>query len=249
MIAKKIRRNKKKSNKHDIRSEVTSIIAHQLKTPLAGIKSSIQVVLSRQIGSLNDDQQEYLRIALDEVDRMILLVKDLLDAARIDQKKLELNMLPTDLAKLIQATIDNVSTFAHATNTSISFTVKGDVPLVRVDATKIQQAINNIIDNAIHYEQGRGQIKVRLIREGQKIIFSCQDSGIGISKEEVKKIFSKFYRSPKAVELVPMGSGLGLFIARAIIEQSGGKVWFVSKLGRGTTFYFSLPVQFKHKRS
>lgn len=239
------RKIKKQVIRHDIRSEVTSIIAHQLKSPLAGIKSPLEVVLSGQLGALNKNQQEYLRIALDEVDRMVSLVKDLLDAARIDQKKLEFNIQPTDLVQLIKDTIDNVATFARATNASISFIPEEEIPLVRVDATKIQQAVSNIIDNAIRYEQGRGEIIIRLKKVGQKIIFSCQDSGIGISEEEQKKIFSKFYRGRTAIELTPMGSGLGLFIARAIIEQSGGKIWFESKPNEGTIFYFSLPVKLR----
>jgi len=189
-----------------------------------------------------------LHIALDEVDRMVSLVKDLLDAARIDQKELKLNIQPTDLVKLIKDTIDNVATFARATNASISFMPEGEIPLVSVDATKIQQAVNNIIDNAMRYEQGRGEIIIRLKKVGQKIIFSCQDNGIGISKEEQKKIFSKFYRGRKAIELLPTGSGLGLFITKAIIEQSGGKIWFESNLGDGSTFYFFLPVQLKKQK-
>lgn len=240
-----MRRRKLKKNiqSHDIRSEVTSVIAHQLKSPLVGIKSALEVVLSGQLGEVAPSQKEYLHIALDEVDRMVGLVRDLLEAARIDQKELELKRQPTDLVKLTKEVIENNLAFAKATNTEVSFVFDKDIPLLYVDATKIQQSINNIVDNAIRYEQGRGKVVVRLKRAGQKIIFSCQDSGIGISDIEATKIFSKFYRGRKAIEIVPTGSGLGLYIARAIIEQSGGKVWFESKPERGSIFYFSLPVQ------
>lgn len=238
---------KKQATKHDIRSEVTSVIAHQLKTPLVGIKSSLEIVVSGQLGEVSPTQKEYLLIALDEVERMVALVRDLLDASRIDQKELELKRQLTDLVKLIKETIDNNMPFAKATNTEVSFAFDGGIPLISVDATKIQQSINNIIDNAIRYEQGRGKVRIQLRRVGGKIIFSCQDNGIGIPNIEAKKIFSKFYRSQKAIELVPTGSGLGLYIARAIIEQSGGKVWFTSKPGQGSTFYFSLPVQLNNR--
>src|SRR3990167_1864442 len=118
---------KRSTPEHDIRSEVTSIIAHQLKSPLAGIKSSLEVVLSGQLGALSKNQQDYLHIALDEVDRMVSLVKDLLDAARIDQNELEINIQPTDFVKLIKDTIDNVSTFARAANSVITFTPEGEI--------------------------------------------------------------------------------------------------------------------------
>ena len=243
------RKIKKQIIRHDIRSEVTSVIAHQLKTPLVGIKSSLEVIVSGQLGEVLPTQKEYLRIALDEVERMVALVRDLLDAARIDQKELELKRQPTDLVKLVKEAIDNNMTFAKATNTEVSFAFDGKIPLVSADTAKIQQAINNIVDNAIRYEQRRGKVVIRLKMAGQKIIFSCQDSGIGIPNTEAKKIFSKFYRGRKAIELVPTGSGLGLYIARAIIEQSGGKVWFTSKPGQGSTFYFFLPVQLKNRNN
>ena len=234
---------KKFYGSHDIRSEVTSVIAHQLKTPMAGIKSSLEVVLSGQLGEITNEQREYLQIALDETGRMIAMVKDLLDAARIDQKELKLKVQLTDLVKLVKDSIDNLSTFARATNTAVSLKVDGQIPLVKIDATKIQQVINNIIDNAIHYQRKKGDVRVRLSREGKKIIFSCQDNGIGVTKEESHNIFTKFYRGQRAVELVPMGSGLGLFIASAIIRQSGGKVWFTAAPEQGSIFYFFLPVK------
>ena len=126
-------RTKKQIIRHDIRSEVTSVIAHQLKTPLVGIKSSLEVIVSGQLGEVLPTQKEYLRIALDEVERMVALVRDLLDAARIDQKELELKRQPTDLVKLVKEAIDNNMTFAKATNTEVSFAFDGKIPLISAD--------------------------------------------------------------------------------------------------------------------
>ena len=232
----------------NIRPDVTSVIAHQLKTPLVGIKSSIEVILSGQLGSVPSAQKEYLQIALDEVERLVALGRDLLDAARIDQKEFELVRRPTNLVSLTQETIDNLKMFARATNTTILFSVSGKIPIINIDAAKVQQVVSNIIDNAIRYKKRKGQVTVSLQRVGRAVIFSCHDQGLGISTAEAKKIFTKFYRGRGAIELIPTGSGLGLYIARAIIEQSGGKIWFTSKPNWGTTFYFSLPVQLKNKK-
>ncbi|MBI2052829.1 MAG: hypothetical protein HYT34_01125 [Candidatus Ryanbacteria bacterium] len=231
----------KKSSPSKI-TETTSVIAHQLKTPLSGIKSSLEVLLSEDLGSLTRQQREYLELTLASTEKMIFLVKNLLDAARIDEKRLQLNVSNADLVDIVKGVVEDFLTLARAKNSTIVFKVVGEIPFLTIDAIKIQQVINNILYNAIRYNKGKGLITVILKHEGKFIKFSCQDSGIGISDTEKKKVFSKFYRSPRVVELATEGSGLGLFIAKAIIEQSGGKIWFESNEGEGSTFYFTLPV-------
>ncbi|MFH0739901.1 MAG: ATP-binding protein, partial [bacterium] len=108
---------------------------------------------------------------------------------------------------------------------------------------KIKQVVINIISNAIQYNERKGKIEVIIERKGNDVLFSCHNTGIGIGPEEKKKIFTKFYRSEKAMAMVAGGSGLGLFISKAIIEKSQGKIWFKSKAGQGSTFYFSLPIK------
>ncbi|MDA1334735.1 MAG: HAMP domain-containing sensor histidine kinase [bacterium] len=229
-------------NEHSI-TEVTSIISHQLKTPLSGIKSSLEVILSGDLGKLTKDQNEYLTLALDSTNKTIRLVRDLLDATRIEEGRLSLNSKSADVAAIIKDSVKGLVPLALAKNTSIDMDIPDGLPLAIIDPIKIQEVVNNILFNAIKYSKGKGEIKTKLSKDKACLIFECKDSGIGISKEDESKIFSKFYRSPRVSELAPDGSGLGLFIAKAIIEKHGGKIWFESEEGHGTTFYFTLPIK------
>jgi len=231
-----------KSEKPKI-SEVTSIISHQLKTPLAGIKSSLEVLLSGDLGELDPPQREYVALALDSSEKMIALVKNLLETSKIDEDRLELKRQKTNITALIDAVVSELAQFAQAKNTKIDVEIGADLPELTVDPVKIHEVIENIVMNAIRYSKGKGSVKLTLKRDGDRVIFSCRDTGVGISDEDRKKIFSKFYRSPRVMTLAPEGSGLGLYISKAIIEKSGGAVWFESADGSGTTFYFSLPIQ------
>lgn len=227
----------------EIKREITSVIAHQIKSPLAGLKSALEVLVAEQLGPVPPAQAEYLHIALEETERIIALVRDLLDAAHISESKLALSPMAVDFAALVQKAVDAVTQFAHAKNTSITVTADSNLPLLSIDGPKVQQAVTNIIDNAIRYNRGRGHVALSIRRIGRRVVLACRDSGIGIGRAENKHLFTKFYRAPVAITLVPMGSGLGLYIAKSIIEQSKGKIWFRSVPGRGTTFYIALPVK------
>ncbi|MEK7643545.1 MAG: HAMP domain-containing sensor histidine kinase [Patescibacteria group bacterium] len=224
-------------------TEVTSVISHQLKTPLAGIKSALEVLLSGDLGSLNKDQQEYVTLALSSAAKMIGLVKNLLDASRIDEKRMQLTLTKADFGKIVERVIGDLESFARAKNSQIITRIESNLPVLSIDETKIQEVVNNLVFNAIRYTRGKGSIVVAVSKKGGNLLFSCADNGIGMTPSEQKNIFKKFYRSPRVVELATEGSGLGLFISRAIIRQSGGKVWFESKQNQGTTFYFTLPIK------
>lgn len=224
-------------------TEVISIVSHQLKTPLAGIKGYLEVLISEDLGKLNEKQKEYLKDTLENTQRMIGLVKDLLDVSKIEEGRLEIKPRPASLEEIVKDVIKEFSVLARARNCEIVFKANGRIPLLNIDSLKIKQVVNNIIANSLEYNVGKGSAQVSLQKEGTNLVFRCQDNGIGIPKEEQPKIFRKFYRNEKAVSLSPGGSGLGLFISKAIIEKSGGKIWFESKDKQGTTFCFSLPVK------
>jgi len=156
---------------------------------------------------------------------------------------MELNLKPTDLIKITKKTIEEFSFLAKAKNCELSFEIPDKLPLLNIDTVKIKQVIVNLISNAINYHEKKGEIKVSLVKKGNNVVFCCKDKGIGISKQEQSKIFTRFHRSEKAMAVIPAGSGLGLFISKAIIEKSKGKIWFDSKKGKGSTFCFSLPVK------
>ena len=224
-------------------SEVISIVSHQLKTPLAVIRGYLEVLIAKDLGSLNEKQIEYLTDALKNTQRMMELVKELLDVSRIEENKLEFTLKPSSLETIIKETIKEFYPLTKAKNCTVSFKTLGRIPLLNIDPLKIKQVIANIISNAIEYSKGRGKIEICLKKEKDNVLFSCKDNGIGIPEDEKQKIFTKFYRSEKAIILATTGSGLGLFISKAIIEKSCGKIWFDSKEERGSTFYFALPLR------
>lgn len=223
-------------------SRVISIVSHQLKTPLSAIKGYLEVLISEDLGKINQKQKEYLNNALENTQQMIRLVKDLLDVSQIEEGKMELKPKPSSLEKITREVIKEFSFLAKAKNCTLSFKVLDEIPLLNIDSIKIQEVISNIISNAIEYNKSKGKVEVSLKRKDNNILFCCKDTGIGIPKAEKKKIFTKFHRGEKAIKLSTGGSGLGLFISKAIIEKSGGKILFESQEGKGSTFFFSLPI-------
>lgn len=224
-------------------AEIISVVSHQLKTPLSSIKGYLEVLLSEDLGQLNKQQKEYLKDVLENTRQMIGLVRDLLDVTIIEANRIEFKKSPTDLAKIIKKSMKEFSLLARAKNCDLSFEILNEPPLLNIDSIKIKQVIDNLISNAISYNKRKGKVRVSLFKKGKKVVFCCKDTGIGISEGEKDKIFTKFYRSEEAITLATRGSGLGLFISKAIIEKGGGKIWFKSRKGKGSVFYFSLPIK------
>ena len=233
---------KKKSTEYKL-AEVISIVSHQLKTPLAVIKGYLEVLISEDLGKINPKQKEYLKNALENTQRMIGLVKDLLDVSQIEENKLEFKTRPSSLEEIIKETAKEFSYLSRAKNCTLSFKVLGEIPLLDIDPLKIKQVVTNIISNAIEYNKRRGSVEITLKRKGNNVLFSCKDTGVGVPRSDRKKVFTKFYRSETAIGLTPSGLGLGLFISKAIIEKSGGRIWFESEEGKGSTFCFTLPLR------
>jgi signal transduction histidine kinase len=229
--------------REQLSTEVASVISHQFKTPLAGIRSSLEVVIAGDLGPLTDEQHEYLSFAFENTGQLVLLVKDLLDVSRIDEGKFKVRKEPANLPSIIRSVVSDVSLFAKARNAHLTFNVVGEIPPTVLDAVKIREVVHNIVMNAIHYNIKKGDIVVTLERKGDTVLFTCADNGIGIPEKDRAKVFSRFHRGGQAIELSPDGSGLGLHIAKAIVEASGGKIWFDSEVDKGTTFYVSLPLQ------
>lgn len=228
-------------SKHKL-SEVISIVSHQFKTPLSAIKGYLEVLLNQDLGKINLKQKEYLEDAMENTIRMIELVKDLLDVSQIEQGKLDFKIQPSSLEKITKRVIKDFSSFFKAKNCEVSFKALNKIPLINIDPLKIEQVIYNLVSNAIRYSGTKGRVEIALEKKQGNIHFYCEDNGIGIPEEDKKKIFTKFYRSERAITFSTGGSGLGLFISRAIIQKSKGRIWFKSKENEGSTFCFSLPI-------
>ena len=233
----------RKPKKYKI-SEAISIIAHQLKNPIAIIKGYLEALISGDFGEVNPAQKDYLSDALTNVLRMSKTVNNVVDVTMIEERKYKLNLKPVALEEITFEVLSDFFHWAKASNCKIIFKKPKRLPEVLTDPNKIRQVIENFLSNAIKYNLGRGiiEVSVSLEKEEEKVIFCCKDNGIGIPEEDFKKVFTKFYRSEKAMEIDPSGSGLGLYINKAIVESSGGEIWFSKNKKRGMTFCFSLPI-------
>jgi len=241
-----MKKKKAKAKKLKV-SEPISIVSHNLKTPLSVIKGYLEFLLSGGLGDLNEQQAKYVKHALENTVQMIVLVKDILDVERIESNQMVLSEEEVDLFKITEEIVKDFLALAKAKNCTLFLEHKGVVPLVKVDPIKISQVISNLISNSIIYNKRKGNVKIRLFKKGKNIVFCCEDTGTGISVDEKRMVFSKFFRSPSIISLAPGGSGLGLFISKAILDKSGGKIWFESKKEKGSNFCFSLPLK-KKKR-
>jgi signal transduction histidine kinase len=223
-------------------AEIVSIVSHQFKTPLSVIKGYLEVLISGDCGEINDFQREYLSDALENVQRMSCLVEDLLDVSRIEEKQFKIKLKAVALEKITEQVLEDLSKWIKANNCEVSFKKPKSLPRVLTDPDKIQQVVQNLVANAVVYKTGRGKVEITLERSGKEVLFACKDNGVGIPKRDFNRVFSKFYRSEDSIELNPSGSGLGLYINKAIIELSKGKIWFSKNKKAGVTFIFSLPV-------
>ncbi len=226
-----------------MKSEFVSVASHQLRTPLTSIRLFIEMLERGDVGSLNNDQKEYISNVSQSTKSMIQLVNDLLNLSRIESGKLKINLQSVQLDNLVQEIITEASVLAKEKKCNIIFNKKEcNMPLVSTDANLLRQVIHNLITNAIRYSLPDKCGIVIKIKKGQDLYtVSVTDSGIGMPKEVQNRIFDKFFRADNAVKTSTDGSGLGLYVAKMIIERLDGKIWFDSKEGEGTTFYVEVP--------
>lgn len=225
-----------------MKSEFVSVASHQLKTPLAEINWEIELLLSRNKEGLNEKQLDLIQRVAKSNDRMGRLVNDLLDVARIEQGSLALNREKVNLAELISKVIDNNSVLARANNIEIKFKPPKENTEVIIDRRRVGVVLDNLVSNAIKYIRKKGMVRVSISKNESMFLVCVKDNGIGIPASQQEYVFEKFFRCNNVARYQVSGTGLGLYISKNIVEQSGGKIWFDSEENAGSTFCFSLPL-------
>ena len=225
------------------KSEFVSVASHQLRTPLTGIKWLTEVLLKNKDNNLTEKQKEILKDINFSNDRVINLVNDLLSISRIEKGKgQDLTLKEVNINSLINEVIKDLKPVAS--NNGVDLNILAALPKdfkLTIDEEKIRQSMNNLISNAIKYSKPTGgRVDVLAEIKDDELIFSVKDNGIGIPLSAQRRIFEKFFRADNAVLSQTEGTGLGLFIVKTYIENHGGKLWFESKEGEGSTFSFSL---------
>lgn len=226
------------------KSEFLSIAAHQLRTPMAGIRWASQMLFDGDMGEMNVEQKHHLGNALENINRMISLINDLLDVTKIEEQRFNYKYADHDIVNLMAEQIKILSQLAKSGKVTVKLTSEPAGPIrIECDKEKLDLALTNLLDNAIKYSHVGGKVEVHLQQTAGGVDGYVRDHGLGIPAKSQSEVFTKFFRGPNILKVITEGSGLGLFLVKDIITKHDGKVWFDSVDGEGTTFYFQLPAK------
>jgi GAF domain-containing protein/nitrogen-specific signal transduction histidine kinase len=229
-----------------LKAEFVTNVSHELRTPMTAIKGYIDILVMGAAGEINQEQLHFLEIVNKNIERLDLLVSDLLDISRIESDRVVLSSEPVDLRKTAEDVVAEAQIRAQQDNKPISINLKvnGELPVVYGDPLRVHQIINNLVSNAYHYTPEGGSVIIRIHPAGNdEIQVDVEDNGIGIAPENQHRIFERFYRGEDPLVLATAGTGLGLAITRALVEKHNGRIWFQSegKSGKGSVFSLVLP--------
>ncbi len=227
------------------KSEFISIAAHQLRTPLSAIKWIFKMLIDGDVGELSKDQKDFLQKGYDSNERIIQLVSDMLNVARIEEGRFGYEFYFVDMEGLIRKSIAGFELKAEEKKIEVTFIdLKEKINPIKIDPAKIELVLQNLIDNALKYTPNGGKIFIKLEKINDDFIeVSVRDTGVGVPEDQKNRLFSKFFRGSNVIKMETEGTGLGLFIVRNIIQRHGGKIWVETKDEEGTTFLFTLPIK------
>jgi two-component system phosphate regulon sensor histidine kinase PhoR len=222
-----------------MRRDFISNVSHELRTPLAALKALTETL---QSGALEDQPaaHRFLEQMETEVDSLSLMVNELLELSRIESGRVPLNIEPTPPLDIVNPAVDRLRLQAERAGLTLSIVCADDLPAVLADATRIQQVVVNLLHNAIKFTPEGGQVTVNVTQQSHQVQFEIRDTGIGIDAEDLPRIFERFYKADRSRST--SGTGLGLAIARHLVEAHGGRIWAESKVGKGSSFYFTIPL-------
>ncbi len=222
-----------------LRSEVMAALSHELRTPLAAIKGYSTALLLDEVTWPEAKRREFLRLIDAECDNLEAMIADMLDSALIDVGQLPIERQPVRLPRLTREVVDEMQRRTERHRLVVDF--PPDFPLVDADARRLKQVLRNLLDNAVKYSPDGGLVVVRGEVRPADVVLSVADQGVGISPEHLIPLFEKYFRVKAPTGYHVAGTGLGLPVARAIVEAHGGRIWAESRVGQGTTLSFSLP--------
>lgn len=226
-----------------MKTEFVSIAAHQLRTPLSAIKWTLRMVLDGDTGELNLEQKDLLEKTYVSNERMISLINDLLNVTRIEEGRFLYKQELVDFESIVSTIIESSQELLKMKQMELIFDKpKEPLPQVSVDKEKMELVVQNLLENAVKYTPEKGTIRISLEKSNTDIVFKIKDTGVGIPESQQERIFTKFFRGDNVIRMETEGSGLGLYTTRNIVDAHKGKIWFDSKEGEGTTFYFTIPI-------
>lgn len=240
---KELRRTNAQLQKLDeAKDDFISMASHQLRTPLTSIKGYISMMMEGDVGKVTPEQTHVLNEAFVSSERMVRLISDFLNVSRLQTGKFIIDKHPVDLAILVQREIESLKPNAMARDMKFIYKVPKNIPELELDENKIQQVVMNFSDNALYYSKEKGKITITLKKIPGWVEFLVNDDGIGVPQSEQAHLFKKFFRATNARRARPDGTGVGLFLAKKVVDAHDGEIIFESEEGKGSAFGFRLPI-------
>ncbi|MDD5441292.1 MAG: PAS domain-containing sensor histidine kinase [Candidatus Omnitrophica bacterium] len=228
----------------EIKTRFTSMVSHELRTPLAAIKTGVNLVYDELAGNVTDEQKMFLGVVRRNLDRLSRLINDVLDFQKFEAGKMIFQMEKHKINDIINEVYHSLVSLINEKGLTLKLDLADDLPVIDVDHDKIIQVLNNFINNAIKFTD-KGSITVKAYRKDDYVVTDVIDTGIGIKKEDLNKLFVAFEQIGREKNPQNKGTGLGLVISKEIINGHYGKIWVESKVGEGTIFSFALPIKRK----
>jgi PAS domain S-box-containing protein len=230
----------------EIKSQFISTVSHELRTPLAAMKEAIAIVLDGVTGRINEKQKKFLNIAKRNVDRLENMINNILDFQKLEAEKIGLHVENNDIKQVIKEVHETMGLYARKNGIKLSIELEKNLPEAKFDRDRIVQVLINLLGNAIKYTPEGGRTCLKVQHREEELVISVSDTGVGIPKDELPKIFKRFYRAEHQREEV-QGTGLGLSIVHKIITRHGGRIDVESEEGKGSTFTVFLPLELKNE--
>ncbi|MCX6739612.1 MAG: PAS domain-containing sensor histidine kinase [Candidatus Parcubacteria bacterium] len=232
-----------------LKDEFLNISAHELKTPLTSIIGLTELMILKKQGSINNQQEKSLQIVNNESNRLLNIIKKILNITRIEAKKAVFDLQLLNPCDLLPKVVESLKTIAKGLEVKIICQRPHGKFLVKADPEKLQEVVYNLIDNALKFSPPNSKVLVSGEIKDKNFIFSVKDQGHGIDPASKKRLFQKFSQLDTGFSRQQEGTGLGLYISKIMIDSMGGKIWVESELGKGATFIFSLPIAKKKKNA
>ncbi|MCK5451513.1 MAG: PAS domain-containing protein [Candidatus Omnitrophica bacterium] len=227
-----------------MKTNFINTVTHEFRTPIVAMQKSILVMISGATGKINAPQKKFLDIAKRNLERLNLLIDDLLNLSKLEERKLSLSLSAYSVEAVIDDISETVSTWAESKAITINKHIQAHLPKPYIDPNRIAQVLNNLLSNAIKFTPPNGIINIEAnpIDGGKMVRVVVEDSGVGMEKEDQEKVFDKFYQIGERTTTNITGTGLGLPISKEIVEMHNGKIWVESEKNKGSKFIFTLPV-------
>lgn len=227
----------------EMRLDFVSMASHELRTPLTSIIGYLSVFINENKGKISTEEINLLQRSLTSAQQLLTLIQNLLSVNKIEKEHMSLTPQPLDYLPIVTKVVEDLKTQAIQKNIVLTLQPSSQtLPKILADPLRLPEVLVNLIGNAINYTEGGGKVSVLIQSNPNEIVTTIEDTGIGIPKESLEKLFTKFYRGTQQVKQTTKGTGLGLYISKSIIEKLGGKIWVESEEGKGSKFHFTLPL-------